>query len=92
MSWIDFFIGFTLMNAMPHFVLGVWQGRVLSAFGFGNKANIAYSLLNFSLSVSLFAYKYGILSFLEHPLYLGAITVLVIYYILGKLLYSIFKK
>jgi hypothetical protein len=33
---IDFLIGLTLMNAMPHFVLGVWKGRMLSAFGFGN--------------------------------------------------------
>ena len=34
MNAIDFIIGLTLMNAMPHFVIGVWKGRILSAFAF----------------------------------------------------------
>ena len=37
MNFIDFLIGATLMNAMPHYVLGIWQGRMFSAFGFGNR-------------------------------------------------------
>jgi hypothetical protein len=34
MTLIDFFIGFTPMNAMPHFVLGVWKGRIMGRFLF----------------------------------------------------------
>lgn len=39
MNLIDLLIGLTLMNAMPHFILGVWKGRMLSAFGFGDYKN-----------------------------------------------------
>ena len=45
MNWIDFIISATLMNAMPHLVLGTWKGRMFSAFGFGDKQNIAYGFL-----------------------------------------------
>lgn len=45
MNWIHFIISATLMNAMPHLVLGTWKGRMFSAFGFGDKQNIAYGFL-----------------------------------------------
>lgn len=89
---IDFIIGLTLMNAMPHFVLGVWKGRMVSAFGFGDKQNIAYGLLNFSVSISLFHYKYGIATLLENGIYLGSFFVLVIYLVTGHLWYNAFNK
>jgi hypothetical protein len=92
MTLIDFIIGVTLMNALPHFVLGVWQQRMLSAFGFGDNANIAYGLLNFIISVGLFAYKYGIEGIMENGIYAGASTLLVIYFITSSFLRKIFTK
>ena len=44
-SLTDFIIGLTLMNAMPHFVLGTFQARMLSGFGYGDHANIIYGRL-----------------------------------------------
>ena len=58
LALIDFIIGLTLMNAMPHFVLGTFQARMLS--GFGHRANIAYGLLNFAISLTLYIYKYPV--------------------------------
>jgi hypothetical protein len=92
MSWIDFIIGATLMNAMPHFVLGTWKARILSAFGFGHKQNIMYSMLNFIIAVGLFAYKYGGQAIMENGIFAGALTVLLIYFVFGQLVYRIFKK
>ena len=60
MSVIDLIIGATLMNAMPHLVLGIWKGRMFSIFGFGNLQNILYGVLNLVVSVCLFTYQHGI--------------------------------
>lgn len=92
MNWIDFIIGATLMNAMPHLVLGIWKGRMLSGFGFGNKQNIAYGLLNFGISIGLFIYKYGTVKFLDNGIYVGATTLLLIYFVTGQLWYKLFNK
>ncbi len=92
MDTIDFFIGLTLMNAMPHFVLGVWKGRMFSAFGFGDTKNILYGVLNFVASIGLFLYKYGINQFLENGIYIGALTLFVIYFLTGWFWYLIFHK
>ncbi|MCP4440151.1 MAG: hypothetical protein GY810_14505 [Aureispira sp.] len=89
---IDFFIGFLLMNAMPHFILGIYKGRMLSAFGFSAKANLAYGLLNYSLSIGLFAFQYGLGDLLNHPTYLGALVVMTIYVLTGQFWYNLFQK
>ena len=73
LSLIDFVIGLTLVNTLPHFVLGIWKGRMFSGLGFGNKQNIIYALMNFSLSIGLFIYKYGVKGFLENGFYLGGL-------------------
>ena len=92
MNWIDFFIGFTLMNAMPHFVLGVWGGRMFSIFGFGNRQNLAYSLLNFLISAGLFGYHYGWVSIGQHGMYCGALAILVLYYLTGHFWRNLFVE
>jgi len=92
MTLVDFFIGFFLMNAMPHFVLGTWKARILSAFGFGNKQNITYGLLNFGFSISLFMYKYGWQGLGSNGIYLGCLFILIIYFISGNFLYKIFSR
>jgi hypothetical protein len=74
---MDFLIGLTLMNAMPHYVLGVWGAKMLSGFGTGNKQNIIWGLCNFIASVSLFIYKYGVEGFITNQMYSGALLVLV---------------
>lgn len=92
MTIIDFIIGATLMNAMPHLVLGIWKGRMFSAFGFGNKQNIAYGFLCLAISVSLFAYKYGAAAILDNGLYSGALALLLIYFVSGQFWYKLFNK
>lgn len=92
MNLIDFLIGATLMNAMPHFVLGVWRGRMFSAFGFGNRQNILYGLLNFALSLALFLYQYGADQLVQNALYGGALTILVIYLLTGQFWYKLFQQ
>ena len=92
MEILDFIIGLTLINTIPHFVLGIWKGRMLSVFGFGSTANIMYLILNFLISISLFLYKYGIDGLLKNGIYLGALFVLVSYFIVAKLCYNKFHK
>lgn len=84
MSILDFFIGFTLMNAMPHFVLGIWKRRMLSGLGMSPTANILYGLLNFSISIGLFLYAYGEEGLMTHGLYAGGLCVLLLYFLTAK--------
>lgn len=90
MSLTDFFIGFFLMNAMPHFVLGIWKGRMLSAFGFSPTANVVYGLVNFSLASGLFVSSYGLSGLAQHGIFAGALTILLIYLLTAQFLYRRF--
>lgn len=92
MDIIDFFIGFTLMNAMPHFVLGVFEQRILSGLGYGKWANIGYSLIMLATSLILFHSKYGIDQVFHNGIYVGGITMLIIYYGAGRFCYLYFHK
>ncbi|HEV8513318.1 MAG TPA: hypothetical protein VGQ59_08575 [Cyclobacteriaceae bacterium] len=89
---LDFLIGLTLINTIPHFVLGIWKGRMFSGLGFGNTANIGYGIINFIISISLFLYKYGFSGLLENGIYLGALFVVFCYFLVGKLCYTYFHK
>ncbi len=80
------------MNAMPHYVLGTWHGRILGAFGFGDKQNMAYGLFNFVISIGLFSYQYGFNSILDNGIYAGALLVLLIYFFSGHLFRDLFQK
>jgi hypothetical protein len=92
MNIIDFVIGATLMNAMPHLVLGVWKGRMFSAFGFGDKQNIAYGTLCLVISASLYSYQYGVSAILDNGIYAGALALLLIYFVSGQFWYRLFSK
>jgi hypothetical protein len=92
MNIIDFLIGLTLMNAMPHFILGVWKGRMFSAFGFGETKNILYGLLNFAISLGLFVSRYGIEQLARNGMYAGALVLLLIYFLTGRFWYSTFHQ
>ena len=91
-SLTDFIIGLTLMNAMPHFVLGTFQARMLSGFGYGDRANILYGLFNFTISIVLYIYTYSLSGLLSGGLYLGALAVLLIYFTTGKFLFNLFRE
>ena len=90
MTVVDFLIGLTLVNSIPHFALGVWKGRMLSGFGFGDRANIGYGMLNLGISVTLFLVNYGLDALLENGIYLGGLTVVVLWIALGKTLHRVF--
>lgn len=92
MNFVDFLIGLTLANAIPHFVLGIWKGRILSLFGFSSRANILYSFLNFGVSIGLFLYKYGWSGLMENGIYMGGLVVIIAFYVLGHFLYTQFNK
>ncbi|MCO4747028.1 MAG: hypothetical protein KC912_19685 [Proteobacteria bacterium] len=76
---------------MPHFVLGVWKGRILSAFGMSPSANIAYGLTCFCISIGLFWYQNGIAAVLENGIYAGALAILITYFITGRFFYRLFR-
>ena len=90
MNMIDFFIGFTLMNAMPHYVLGVWKADMLSGFGKGHARNRIWGICNFLVSLGLFFYKYGVEGLLLQPFYSGALLVLVTFFITSPFWYNYF--
>ena len=92
MNIIDFLIGLTLMNAMPHFILGVWKGRMFSAFGFGETQNILYGVLNFAISLGLFVSRYGIEQLFKNGIYTGALVLLLIYFLTGRFWYFLFDQ
>jgi hypothetical protein len=92
MNIIDLLIGLTLMNAMPHYILGVWKGKMLSGFGTGNTKNIVWGLCNFGLSVGLFIYQYGFDGFVTHQMYTGALIVLVTFFFTSPFWYKYFNK
>jgi len=92
MNIVDLLIGMTLMNAMPHFVLGIWKGRMLSIFGFGHRQNILYGLLNAAVSVGLFLYQYRAAQLLANGIYAGALLILVIYFLTARFWYAVFHQ
>ncbi len=89
---IDFIIGLTIMNAMPHMLVGYGNIRFLGLFGFGNLSNIAYSALSTIISISLFTWKYGVEGLVTNGIYIGAVSVLFIYWVTGKWLMKFFSK
>lgn len=90
-SWIDFLIGFFLMNAMPHWIFGLTKTRMLSAFGFTPAANISYAILNTLLAFGLLAWRYGVEAILLNGVFLGAATILIIYFITGRFFINLFR-
>ncbi len=91
MTIIDFLIGFTLMNAMPHFLFGVLKIRFFSAFGFSPQGNIAYGFLNVAIALALFHGEYGFQSLPNHAIVIGACAMLLIYLVSGRFFYNRFQ-
>jgi hypothetical protein len=91
-TFIDFLIGFFLMNAMPHILFGLLKIRFFSAFGFSPQGNIGYGLLNIVGALVLFHIQYGIQTFMEHGIVVGAGTMLLIYLVSGRFFFNLFQE
>mgnify|MGYP001559845065 CR=1 FL=1 len=79
MDIIDFVIGVTLMNAMPHIVASIFGLNMKGPFGSSGKQNALWALCNFLISIGLFVYVYGVGQLLQDKIYLGALTVLAVF-------------
>lgn len=80
------------MNAMPHFIMGITKTKFLGLFGFSPKANIAYSIVQLVICLLLFHWKYGIAAIVENGMFVGALFILLGYYIFGKVAVTIYKN
>ena len=80
------------MNAIPHFIFGITNVKYLGMFGFSTKGNIAYSLLQFFVCMILFHIQYGITNLLSNGIFVGGLTVLILFYMFGKMLFNIFNR
>lgn len=88
----DFFIGFFLMNAMPHLLFGLLKIRFFTAFGFSSKGNMAYALINVVLALLLFHIQYGIQTLMKNGFVLGSGTILIIYLLTGRFFFKLFQQ
>ena len=77
---------------MPHMMVGYGNIRFLALFGFGNKSNIAYAALSTLFSISLFSWKYGIEGWQTNGIYVGAVGILIIYWVTGQWVINFFKN
>jgi hypothetical protein len=83
MQVADFFIGLTLMNAMPHFILWVWKNPRHSGFGQGNRKHIIWGLTNFVISIGLFSYEYGFSLIFQNGIYASATLIVVVFFFIA---------
>ena len=91
-SYVDFLIGFLLMNAMPHMLFGLLGIRFLSLFGFSAAGNLGYAFLNVAVAVSLFHFRYGVGELGGHGIVLGAGVILVAYLFTGRFFFLRFRE
>ena len=92
MNVLDFIIGVLVVNAMPHLIFGLTKTHFLGLFGYSPKGNIAYAILQFILSLTLYIYNYGYETILNNGFLVGALTVLILYFIFGKILVGFYGK
>ena len=90
-NWFDFLIGLFLMNAMPHWIFGLTRTRMLSVFGFSWQANVGYAVLNTLLAFGLLIWQYGAASILTNGVFVGAATILIIYFVTGRFFINFFR-
>lgn len=88
---LDFLIGFLIVNALPHFVLGITKTRFLGMFGYKPLANIWYAVAQFVLALVLFHIHHGIASILKNGIFLGAVCTCLLFLIFGKSMLKFYK-
>jgi hypothetical protein len=89
---LDFFIGVLIVNALPHFVLGITKTRFLGLFGYKPIANIWYAIVQFILALVLFHIQHGIEAILESGIFLGAVCTCLLFLIFGKSILKFYQK
>ncbi|MDF3025920.1 MAG: hypothetical protein K0S23_227 [Fluviicola sp.] len=89
---LDFLIGVLIVNALPHFVLGITKTRFLGLFGYRPAANIWYAVVQFILALVLFHIRYGIKAILENGIFLGAACTCILFLIFGKSILKFYQK
>jgi hypothetical protein len=89
---LDFFIGFLLVNSLPHFVLGITNTRFLGMFGYKPSANIWYAVVQFALALVLFHINHGIGTILNNGIFLGAVCTCFLFLIFGKTILKFYQK
>lgn len=92
MNVLDFIIGVLVVNAMPHLIFGLTKTHFLGLFGYSSKGNIAYAILQFIVCISLYIYNYGYEKLLDNGILIGALTVLILYFVFGKVLVRFYGK
>jgi hypothetical protein len=91
-TFIDFLIGFFLMNAMPHILFGLLKIRFFSVFGFSPSGNMGYGFLNITVAFVLFHIQYGLETLMNHGIVVGAGTMLLIYVVSGRFFFNLFQE
>ncbi len=91
-TFINFLIGFFLMNAMPHMLFGLLKIRFFSLFGFSPAGNLGYALLNVVVALVLFHFQFGIQMLFNHGIILGVLSMILIYLLTGRYFYNLFQK
>lgn len=90
MNFIDFIIGALIANAMPHLIFGLTKTHFLGLFGFSPKGNICYAVVQFLIAFLIFYNNYDYNVILDNGFLVGGTTVLILYFIFGKLLVKYF--
>ena len=91
-TFIDFFIGFFLMNAMPHLIFGLLKIRFFSLFGFSAGGNLAYAFLNVIIALVLFHLQYGLPMLMSQGFIIGAIAMFLLHLVLDQFFYKLFQQ
>lgn len=89
---LDFLTGVLIMNALPHFVLGITKTRFLGMFGYQPIANIWYAVVQFILALVLFHINHGIETILKNGIFLGAACTCVLFLVFGKAILKFYQK
>jgi len=85
-------MGFFLMNAMPHLLFGLIRLRFLSLFGFSDRGNLLYALVNILIALFIYHSQYDIATLLDDGLMIGALTILGVYAITGRFFVRLFQE
>lgn len=88
---LDFLTGFFLMNAMPHLIFGIIRLRFLSLFGFSALGNLLYALVNLLAALGIYHHQYHISSIQQDGVFLGVLSIVLIYMISGRFFVHLFQ-
>ena len=80
------------MNAMPHLIFGLTKTHFLGMFGYSFKGNILYATLQFVACIVIYYLNYGYEALLDNGFLIGGLTVLILYFLFGKILVQFYGR